>query len=217
MTRRKFAFFAFSSAFSTRKANNRATIKKTATEPPNRSERHCSAAGLPSAPPSAIPRPRIDSSAKEKAWPQRRAVWLPAILVALRPPSRLLLLDGATSRSAAGLPSASPSAIPRTCIGSSTKEKRGRSGARSGSRLSSSPCARPRGFCCSMGLPVRPVRSSGALGRSFTRPPSRPESARGKRSRAQKPLRAVGVFRSKDARRLCALKSPASGLFGLLV
>lgn len=96
MTRRKFAFFAFSSDFSTRKAKHHATIKKTATEPPNRSERHCSAAGLPSAPPSAIPRPRIDSSVKEKAWPQRRAVWLPAILAALRPPSWLLLLDGAT-------------------------------------------------------------------------------------------------------------------------
>lgn len=33
----------------------------------------------------------------------------------------------------------------------------------------------------------------------------------------KKPLRAVGVFRSQDARRICALKSPASGLFGLLV
>lgn len=143
-------FLPFLALFRHERLNNRANVEKTATEPPNRSERHCSAAGLPSAPPSAIPRPRIDSSAKEKARPQRRAACLPAILAALRPPSRLLLLDGATSRSAAGLPSASPSAIPRPCIGSSTKEKRGRSGARPVSRLSSPSCARPRSFNGSM-------------------------------------------------------------------
>ena len=57
--------------------------------------------------------------------------------------------------------------------------------------------------------------SFGALGRSVTCPPSRPEGVGGKRSRPQKPLRCVGVFPAECAHCFFALKPPAA-VFGLL-